>query len=222
MQEKFLTNPELTHGFVNSLSQERFSTYRKIAKGDDVRAVKLYKWNSDLCQSLHYSMQCWEICLRNKLNNFLAWKFGHNWPYDEVRAVRQLTNNDRRRVREARERQERDRRTTQAPTGAVVADLSAGFWVSLLSKSYEVPFVWQTNLKRVFPCDRALALRDAWTICDELLVLRNRIAHHEPILSLPLEQRHRDVSRILAAMCLGTYAYSQSCCSFWDVWRKRP
>lgn len=222
MQELFEINPELRKVFIKSLSPERFSRYRTIAHGDETRAVSLYKWNSDLSQSLYHSMQAWEICLRNRLNSFLRWKYNNNWPYDETRAVRQMKSNDARRVREARERQERGRRMAQAPLGAIVADLAAGFWVSLLGKSYDVPFSWPTNLRRVFPHDKALDRRNAWAICDELLDLRNRIAHHEPILHLPLEQRHRDLSRIIAAMCPGTQAYCQGCCSFRDVWRRRP
>jgi len=222
MQDIFGDDLELRKLFIKSLSHERLSRYRTIAHGDEIRAIRLYKWNSDLSQSLGHSMQAWEICLRNKLNAFLCWRYNSNWPYDETRAVRQMKGNDARRVREARERQERDRRMTQAPLGAIVADLAAGFWVSLLGTSYDVPFSWTANLKRVFPHDRALDRRDAWTICDELLDLRNRIAHHEPILHLPLEQRHRDLARIIAAMCPGTHAYCQGCCSFWDVWRRRP
>jgi hypothetical protein len=104
----------------------------------------------------------------------------------------------------------------------IVADLSAGFWVSQLSGSYEVPYSWRYNLGRVFPHDKALEIKTAWTLCDGLLTLRNRVAHHEPIFHLPLDERHRDLQRMVAAMCRATYAFAEATCSFRAVWGARP
>ena len=41
----------------------------------------------------------WEISLRNRLNEFLIWKFNAKWPYDS-RAVRNLKSNENRRLQE--------------------------------------------------------------------------------------------------------------------------
>lgn len=220
MQEHFLNSEQLREAFVSSLSAERFATYRNIAKGNQIIAINLYKCNSDLSLSLWPLLQLWEICLRNKLNDFLCWKYSYLWCYDELQAIRQLKRNDQRRLLKARNRQERAREVKQAPLGAIIADLSPGFWVSLLGKSYEVPFAWRYNLSRIFAYDDALSRELAWSICDNLLKLRNRIAHHEPILNLPLEQRHVDLSRIVAAMCPGTAAYSRSFCTFAPAWSR--
>jgi hypothetical protein len=222
MQEQFLDSEPLRKAFINSLSAERFATYNRMAKGDELTAIKIYRWNSELSQSLWFPLQAWEICLRNKLNNFLCWKFNKNWPYDTGRALRQLKVGDQRRLSEARERQEQARKVRPAPLGAIVADLSSGFWVSLLSGGYDVPFVWRSNLPRIFPNDRTLQRPDAWGACDRLLDLRNRIAHHEPILHMPLPQRHAELGRIVAAMCQGTSAYCASSCSFAECWARWP
>ncbi|KQT87123.1 hypothetical protein ASG48_17315 [Aurantimonas sp. Leaf443] len=186
-----------------------------------MRAVELYQWNAKLGQSLYIYLQGWEIRLRSKLNGFLVWKYIANWPYDE-RAPRQMNASDRRRLQEARQRQEMQRSVQAAPTSAIVADLSAGFWVSQLSGSYRIPYVWRHNLPRVFPHDRVLDAKDAWAICNDLLILRNRVAHHEPILQLPLDRRMRDLKRVVAAMCPATQAYCEASCSFDAVWRARP
>jgi hypothetical protein len=103
-----------------------------------------------------------------------------------------------------------------------VADLSSGFWVSLLSGSYDVPFLWRSNLRRIFPNDPTLQRAEAWKACDGLLDLRNRIAHHEPILHLPLPWHYAELGRIVAAMCEGTSAYCSSSCSFAECWSRRP
>lgn len=222
MQEDFLRNEQLMRVFVSSLSTERFATYLRLAGGNELAAIQLYSWNSALSQSLWASVQAWEICLRNKLNDFLCWRYNSTWPYDEVRAIRQLTSKDEDRLRKARARQEQARRTKRAPAGAIVADLPAGFWVSLLTTAYENPFVWRSNLPRIFPHGPNLDRRAAWSACDRILNLRNRMAHHEPILTLPLEQLHADLGRTVAAMCPGTAVYVRGICGFRPVWSRRP
>lgn len=109
-----------------------------------------------------------------------------------------------------------------APLPAIISDLSAGFWVSQLSKSYEIAHVWRKNLLPVFPNDSSLDRPKAWAICDDMLALRNRIAHHEPIFHLPLDQRYEDLGRIVAALCPGTSAFAEAHSGFRTVWHARP
>jgi hypothetical protein len=222
MQDVFENLPVLREGFVNSLSAPRFQTYKQAAHGDSLLAIDLYTWNACLAQSLWPSIQVWEICLRNKLNNFLCWRYSPSWPYDEQRALRQLKAPDRRKLEEARERQQIKFRLKRAPTPAIVADLSVGFWVSLLSGAYAIPFVWRSNLHRIFPQNKSLELSEARRLCDEILELRNRIAHHEPILNFQLERRHESLNQIVAAMCPGSATYCAALCTFKQVWLARP
>lgn len=206
----------------NSLSPARFHRYIQDAGGSEQKAVKLYQWNALLSQSLYVILQCWEICLRNKLNEFLKWKYCEAWPYDQKRAVRNFGGMDSRRLARTLDRQHRSRGIKPVPTGAVVADLSAGFWVSMLSSSYDVPFSWRYNLCKIFPNERAMSRSDAWRICDATLQLRNRVAHHEPVYHLPLQQSYADLEMALSAMCRGTHAFVQSTCTFRAVAAMRP
>ncbi len=222
MQELFKNNPNLLTELRASISESRLKKYMGLAGNDEVKAILLYQWNARLAQSLYIYLQGWEICLRNKLNNFLSWKYNRNWPYDQARCVRQLSKTEMRRLSEAVQRQESERRASPASTSAIVADLSAGFWVALLSSSYDVPYAWRYNLARVFPHDTMLVRPAAWEACDRILSLRNRVAHHEPILHLPLDQRYVEMQRIVAAMCPGTFVYCEETCSFREVWGQRP
>lgn len=217
MQDFLDVHPDLIADMKNSLSPARFHRYLQDADGSEKKAFELYQWNALLSQSLYISLQCWEICLRNKLNEFLKWKYCEAWPYDQKRAVRNFVGVDSRRLAETLDRQHRSRRLNPVSTGAVVADLSAGFWVSLLSSSYEVTFSWRYNLVRVFPNERTLSRADAWKICDATLQLRNRVAHHEPIYHLPLEQIYTDLEKTMAGMCHGTRAFVKSTCTFQKV-----
>jgi hypothetical protein len=125
-------------------------------------------------------------------------------------------------VNEAIERQRQRRGIVSVPTDVIVADLSAGFWVSLLGKSYDIPFVWRKNLARIFPGEEGITREIAAQLCDGPLDLRNRVAHHEPIYHLPLEDLRRDLFRLIRAMCPVAHTYAGATCTFDQVCAKKP
>lgn len=221
MQAPFFENQEFMKAFRETLSESRFNRYLRDAKDDQKKAIRLYQWNSVLSQSMYLPLQAWEIALRNRMNAFLCWKYKAGWPYDD-RALRQLKGHARDRLREAIDRQKRTRGIDQVPTDMLVADLPAGFWVSLLSSSYDVPFSYRYNIRKVFPHSAAMDREKASTLCGRLLDLRNRVAHHEPIYHLPLKERRSDLSQLLEAMCPGSYAYVTSACTLDSILRNDP
>lgn len=206
----------------DSLSQARFARYLASAGGDEPVALELYEWNTLMAQSLYVYLQCWEITYRNKVDGFLRWKFGPAWPYDDKRAVRALTKEEQRRLTETKQRQSQQRKQAKVSTDAIVADLSAGFWVALLSSAYKVPFSWQYNLGRVFPNDHKLDRESAHRTSSTILKLRNRIAHHEPIYDLALSETYTQLQRLVLAMCADTDHFARNNCSFSTVAQNRP
>jgi hypothetical protein len=155
------------------------------------------------------------------MNTFLCWKFNQNWPFDTQRALRQLTKNDQRKVFESIDRQKQLRNIKTVPTDAIVSDLSAGFWVSLLNKSYDIPFSWRYNLGRIFPNEKSITRETASELCDNMLYLRNRVAHHEAIYHLPLDDRRGEMDRLLRAMSPVAHQYVNETCTFAAVWAAR-
>ncbi|MGE5513810.1 MAG: Abi family protein [Bacteroidota bacterium] len=222
MQDIFGGDKQLLEAFKKTLSESRLTRYIAACGGDSAKAIDLYYWNSKLGETFHLPLQMWEVALRNQLNSFLCWKYKANWPFDDVKGTRQLSTSDRRKVHEAIERQRELRKVKIVPTGAVVANLSAGFWVSLLGKHYDLPFVWRHNLKRVFPAEPSITRDEASAICDQLLDLRNRVAHHEPIFHLPLEERRLQIDRLLKAMCPASHHFANVGCAFSTTWKARP
>lgn len=221
MQETFFSSNDLVNRFTITLSAPRISRYLTEVSGDNVAAVKLYHWNVLLSQSLYLPVQAWEVCLRNQLNEFLSWKFNDLWPY-EPRALRAFRSRDQAKVLEAIKRQERQRKTATVPTSAIVADLSAGFWVSMLTRGYDVPFVWRRNLSRIFPNAANRDREATWNACNGLLDLRNRIAHHEPIYRLDLPKLRVSLGTLVESMCPGTKSYLDATCTFDSIWAARP
>jgi hypothetical protein len=220
-QAIFANNSVALKSFKSTLSESRFARYSNASNGDEEKAIELYHWNARLSQAMYLPLQMWEVGLRNKLNTFLQWKYSQDWP-NTLPSKRVLTNNELRRLSETIERQKQHRNLTSVPTGAVVADLSAGFWVALLGARYDLAFSWRYNLQRIFPQDPKLKRDVAWEICDDLLDLRNRVAHHEPIYTLPIEEWRADLDYLLGAMCPGAQLYSRVTCIFPDVWKLRP
>ncbi|MER9253965.1 Abi family protein [Mesorhizobium sp. M0598] len=221
MQETFEKNPDFATLFKKSLSSPRFGTYLGASNSNEKGALQLYQWNAKISQSLYIYLQSWEICLRNKMNDFFIWKYREGWPYKHGEFVRNLKGDDRRRLDETIRRQERDRGVRPVSTSVVVSDLSAGFWVSQLSANYN-HYSWRYNLAKVFAHDADLDRAAAWTICDELLTLRNRVAHHEPVFHLPLDDRRDKLARIVAAMCPATSGFAEATCNFGEIWKEKP
>jgi hypothetical protein len=223
MQAIFAGKEALANALRGTLSEARVARYVAECNGDLMLALELYHWNAKLSQCMYLPVQIWEIALRNKMNVFLGRKYTNpNWMYDAARAVRQLTNSDRKRLDKVIERQKRDRGLAKPTPDMIVADLSAGFWVSQLTQSYDNPYAWRYNLTKVFPHDSSLSRDNVSTKCDRILDVRNRIAHHEPIYHLPLNDIRDDLDQLIAAMCPGADSYAVGMCDFPKVWASRP
>ncbi len=125
-----------------------------------------------------------EVTLRNRLYEAGARPFGSNW----------LTTSTHLRAAESRIVTEAcdylNRRNAQVNPGAVIAELSFGFWVGLLANHYDQT-LWRQGLHRAF--ERGANRRDLHDQLDRLRTLRNRIAHHEHLLNRDLRG---DLARI--------------------------
>lgn len=221
MQGDWKHSNDLVTSLAASLTSARFARYQEACNGDPLLAVALYEWNARLSQSLYIAIQAWEVTLRNKLDGFLRWKYNSGWPYDLQRARRNFQGHDRRRLEETIQREEKRRGYKPVSTDAIVADLSAGFWVSLLSSSYDIPFTWRHNIRRILP-HNAIERSEAYDICSRLLTLRNRIAHHEPIYHLDLDRDHADLLKLTAGMCPGALHLVNWNCSYKRVKHEGP
>jgi hypothetical protein len=73
--------------------------------------------------------------------------------------------------------------------GRIVAGLPFGFWSGLFGPRYED--LWRHRLRHAFP--HAGKRRDLSARMEALRRLRNRLAHHDCILSQPVGERHEDM-----------------------------
>ena len=77
-----------------------------------------------------------------------------------------------------------------APVGKVIAELPFGFWRYCTSAGHEKA-LWVPYLHHAFPA--GTSRRDVDEGLGHLNALRNRIAHHEPLLRENLDERHVEI-----------------------------
>lgn len=178
-----------------AISEARFASYLVDCGGDVAAALRLYMWNIDISVAFYPLLHFVEITLRNALHRELGAQFGRaDWW-----SAAPLNEHGQRLVKQAQEKV----RAPRSPQNAddLVTKLTFGFWVSLVSQTYDRT-LWVPALYRAFPQYRGR--RD--TLHGELkevLWLRNRVMHHEPIHRRDLKADHATIYRLFDHMSSG-------------------
>ncbi|MFI7453949.1 hypothetical protein ACIBQX_41120 [Nonomuraea sp. NPDC049714] len=173
------------------ISVPRFAPYLGALPGDHLVALDLYQWNVRASEAFYVPLHYLEICLRNAEHDRLRNRFGtEDWwrvaPLDEYETAKITAA-----------KQKLARKGVSLPSADdVVTELSFGFWVSLLSRRYD-RHLWVPALHEAFPhySGRREPLRDN---LQAMVLLRNRIMHHEPIHHRHLAADHAKIYRLLA------------------------
>ncbi|HEX3724262.1 MAG TPA: hypothetical protein VHV31_15855 [Nitrolancea sp.] len=186
-----------------SLSTERLARYRQAGADDRDIAIN-YLWNMSLSESLYPSLHVLEISLRNAIHTAATAEFGTEYWFDTARLLRKRQPDD---IVKAKLNLARNNKPQTS--GRIVAELSLGFWTTLLSSTYELHF-WRRNryaiLESAFPhfssAPRALSLSQRRVYIHQqynaIRTLRNRVFHFEPIWDYPnlSEQRAKILDAI--------------------------
>lgn len=170
---------------------ERFARYLEWAGSDRERARRLYTLNTQISEALYTPLQMLEVVLRNRIHAIMSAAQGERWfEKDGLLAV----ENQRQQLAKA---MEDIRKESKPPTaGRIVAALSFSFWTAMLSPSYEV--LWQISLHRIARRENGKGLRrqELAGPLTPIRTLRNRIAHHEPIIQWNLPRHYENILRI--------------------------
>ncbi|MFI6329756.1 hypothetical protein ACIBBG_15835 [Micromonospora chersina] len=171
-----------------ALSEARFAPYLEECGGDIAAAWGLYVWNIRVSGAFYPLLHFVEVTLRNALHRELGTRFGQvDWW-----AVAPLNEHGQHLVKQAREKLFGHRSPYNADD--LVAKLTFGFWVSLVSQTYDRT-LWVPALHRAFPHYRGR--RDAlYAELRAVLWLRNRVMHHEPIHRRDLKGDHAKIYRL--------------------------
>lgn len=103
--------------------------------------------------------------------------------------------------------------------GDVIANLSFGFWGELLAKRDESS-IWNKRLSVAFPNLKSTQIQDVYQPVHEIIKLRNRISHHEPIINQKLPSLYNSTREIIGWICLDTKDWVEYHCDFDEVYNK--
>ncbi|MEO3793315.1 hypothetical protein ABGB14_24145 [Nonomuraea sp. B10E15] len=169
----------------------------------------------EVSEAFYGPLHCLEITLRNAEHDRLCAQYGRNdwWrvaPLDEHTATK---------VAVARQKLLR-RCAGDFTADDVVAELSFGFWVSLLSRRHD-RHLWVPALHRAFPhyTGSREPLRES---LQTMLLLRNRIMHHEPIHHRHLAADHAKIYTLLGYLELRIGSWLRAFDRVPEVLARRP
>ncbi len=187
------------------LTRERLAKYLTRAGGDAGRALTLYAWNQEIGAALTVTLSQAEVCLRNQVSLALADAYGAAWHRAvKLRNAHPVVQNELAKAE--------DRLAKAVPTVPdIIAASDFNLWRELCKPAYAGVF-WAKRIPIAFPHTTLAGkereiLTETHRRVDLLLKLRNRIAHHEPIIGsnwekvgAKLTDRHREATELLAWM----------------------
>lgn len=208
-----------------ALSEERIAYWKVLAGHDNLAgwrarigcrvpvssefAILLHEWNAALSFCFLASLQILEISLRNHMNDALSAHFGSStwWGVEE--------NGRWRPSGRVRGQQANDiagaisvaaRRTKGITPGGVISELSFGFWLALIGPAYDNPAdkdlaFWRLCLHSIFRGSSGVNRKQVHQHLEQLIRLRNRCAHHEPIVHLPIPTEYGELVRFTRLFC---------------------
>lgn len=210
------------------LSGPRFQTYLAEAGGDRQRALDLYEWNTAMAAAILHDLAHVEVAVRNAYNTALvAHQPGPvHWTDDVMQyfpVVWRTAKNGRRYDENETPRDQlayaRKAVGASAPPGKIVAELMFGFWRYLSISGREIT-LWRPYLHHGFVTGTSRSAVDG--PMSRLHRLRNRVAHHEPLLTQNLPARRGDVSSLLACISPDLQAYVATQSTWAAVETQRP
>jgi hypothetical protein len=190
------------------VSPARLAPYAAATGAIDDSTVALYEWNMAMSTAMFQDLGAFEILLRNAMDLSLRAKYQPTaaaapW-YSQV----PLTDRAKETLALAMDRAAGN--SGVAPIqDKVVAELTFGFWRYLLGSRYQAsvwPCVLRYSFTNVQPGEKVQrkAVED---IVLSLYLLRNRIAHHEPIFDRDLIKSHGQLLSMAGWICPVTSAW---------------
>lgn len=182
------------------ISAPRFATYLQATANDHERALALYEWNLTVSAAFIVPLQVCEVAVRNGVAEAIEAVHGATWPWSNgflrslPRPKRSTDYNPEADLRGVAARQ---------PTvGKIVAELKFAFWEQLFTVGQESR-IWNAHFRTYFPgAPPALTISQARVIAHRDLkairLLRNRIAHHEPIFSRNIADEYQRIHDMIS------------------------
>lgn len=164
--------------FEKVFSEKRMERYFILYPNDESRAVKHYQSNIKLTEAFYTSLSVLEVALRNALSRELKTMTGRDDWYAIFANTPGLTNLNKYITQASKQIAGRHEQIT---TSKIIAELTLGFWVSLLNAEYE-RLLWK-DLRRAFPYipKKDRKRKNVSAPLNRFRSFRNRVFHNESI-----------------------------------------
>jgi hypothetical protein len=194
------------------LSCERLFPYFNDGKQDWHIAFNLYLYNARLSKAFLFPLHILEVVLRNKLHDFFCLVFNDSWPNNPAFQA-MLNQHSLSSLTKAIQK------VNNRSTEDVVAALSFDFWCNFLFRPDYEKF-WRINYSKL-NIDGP-KFRQFKTKINEANDLRNRIAHHEPILRLNCSNIHTEILTAIQWCSFETYRWTKEHTTVPVILRTKP
>ena len=200
-----------------AFSHERMGRYLEWSNGDPAAALRLYTLNAQLSEALYIPLQALELSLRNRVHHVMIHQFGECWPMHADDCLGESLKRKVRRAMEALTANQKPHTPSQ-----IVSTLSFGFWTALLGKDYED--LWRKALHQIAckPDGKRVSRKALSGPLTSIRKLRNRIAHHEPILHYNLPRHHADIRQIIRWLSPEAEQWCSGCDRFPALYQANP
>ena len=209
------------------LTRPRLKKYLEEAKrynADDEEdydfALRLYIWNTALGAAFYGPLQALEITLRNAVNKQFTHAYSKNWhskKLDETKLGGYLTKEIEDAQKYWKDKKNKEIGKSDAAEG-IISQFSLRFWVKLFKRDD----LWNSILCNAFQNEN-LSRYDVHSRLENILTLRNDIAHHEPIFDRPnLEADMANILDILGWLNPEAKAWVEKYERVHDVIKMRP
>jgi hypothetical protein len=206
-------HPDL-EAVADRLSRDRLSKYLIRTDDEVAEALSLYVWNNEISAAINTTLQQLEICLRNAVSISLVSAFGNEWfkVYKLIHHNKEIQDE----IHKTQSKAEKICNIKEVRAPDFIAASSMNLWRELCKPLYAGLF-WGKRVQLSFPNhpnvttkgNERVVLKDIHSRVDLLLKLRNRIAHHEPVIGSNREpigskllERHREMFELLEWMDL--------------------
>lgn len=205
----------------NYLGVHRLLSYLSATYGNLDQALELYKWNSEISAELFRILADVEIFLRNVIDRELQKlnvTLGNNstWLDELIEFIPPVRRLD---IERAKYYLAVDGEISDHSN--MVAQLNFGFWRSFLVK-WNKDYLWPNALRFAFPHSPSRQPEYIFTRVRHLHVLRNRIAHHEPIHNRDITCDYQICIEVLHAISPAIAAWSAENSRVLEVLAKKP
>ncbi|HKU32035.1 MAG TPA: hypothetical protein VJQ60_16240 [Arthrobacter sp.] len=206
-----------------ALSVPRMSTYLRAVSGDPKRALDLYGWNARASAAMMLPAHFAEVTVRNAVSDALTTLYGPDWPWNPA-FERSLPSTARGHGYSPRGNLVATR-NNEATTGKVIAELKFVFWQKMFTSRHDQR-IWNSAILALFP--HAIRIAPAalrgriYNDLDAIRLLRNRIAHHEPIFTRNLTDDLKRIVELVDMRSADTAGWVRAMETATEVLTERP